>query len=482
MARLIPGQAKTGTASIEIRVGKKADTWDVYVKPSEERIAEATWIVEPDRVEPIKMITLSKNDARIRVYPVFTRPEADGTYTPKNKDIRVLSFDWNEPKSNPDENDLDHALDGQPSGMTRDPNFGLGIKKEYRFILDAVVEVADKAVLYIGNGVPLNDEFMLQRNLYEELVTAIDRIDSRAQTARNEVKSTTAYNMVAKTIGLEPRPIALGRSKIRQIIQDYASNPDFRDPDDQTELVTEIGRSARAFATRAPEAAEQLVNDVQLTRLEIAIAAYEAMMGKNLKENDWQKFFEKEPFLLSFVFGYPVTYVNGQSYVGGRRIDGAGEKIGDFLYKNSLSNDAAIVEIKRPQTQILKKYREGVFAAHSELSGGTAQVLDQRYMLTTRFAQHARDNKWIAENALEDYEIDCVLVIGLMPENDDEKRSFQLFRKNSHGVKIVTFDEVLQQLKQVHNFLKESKPSSTNHIEPNLGAIVKKRKTKTKPN
>jgi hypothetical protein len=480
MARRIPIQVYENPAKIEIKPGKPPGFSDVYVMPSEERIKEAVELTDLTKVKPVKMVELDQINARIRVCPVYTRPNIKGEFDLKNEDVPILAFDWDNPKADPNESDVMAALETQPKGMTVDPNYGLGLKKEYRFILNAVAEtIGDRSVLYIGEKEPLADEFRLPLSEFQKLVSEIDRIDGRAQTAENEVKSTTAYNVVAQIAGLDPRPFSLGRNRIRQIIQDYASDPDFRDPDEQAALVTEIGRSARAFATRAPEAAEKLVSDVQLTRLELAIVEYEAMMSKTLDENDWQGFFEKEPFLLSFAFGYPVTFVNGQSYVGGRRIDGKGEKISDFLFKNSLSNDAAIVEIKKPQTPMLKEYRNGVFAPHAELSGGTAQVLDQRYRLTANFAQHARDNKWSGNSALEDYEIDCVLVIGLMPTDDDQRRSFQLFRKNSHGVKIVTFDEILQQLKQIHEFLLESKPTGANDTKINTKAIAKPKGSKT---
>jgi hypothetical protein len=325
MARRIPARTYESAATMEIKAGKKAGTWDVYVMPSEERIAEAG-LSNPKKVKPVKMLSLDKAKSRLRIFPVYTRPNIDGEFDLKNEDVSILAFDWNDPKADPDEDDVINALGRQPYGMTVDPNYGLGVKKDYRFILDAVVEIkGDKEVLYIGDEKPLKEEFKLPLSEFEELVSEIDRIDGRAKTAENEVKSTTAFNIVAKIAGVEPRPFSLGRTKIRQIIQDYASDPDFRDPDEQAELVTEIGRSARAFAARAPEAAEKLVSDVQLNRLEFAIAEYEAMLSKNLSENDWQSFFEKEPFLLSFTFGYPVTFVNGQSYVGGRRIDGKGE-------------------------------------------------------------------------------------------------------------------------------------------------------------
>ncbi len=460
MARHIPGQRIEGIPEITVKPGSLPGTWDVFMKPSEERIEEAGLSSFTDNIEPVVLYILDTANERVRLFPIFTRPEPDGSYTPKHKKIKAISFDWFLSTPNPNENDADAALDFQPDGLTRDPNFGLGMKKEYRFVLDAVAEHTDKDVLYIGEGDPLEDEFKLSLDDFENLVTEIDRIDRRAQVAENEVKATTAFNTIAAVVGAESRPFRLGRNEIRQLIQKYAADPDYRDPDAQKELVTELGRSARTFAQQAPEATEQLISELELTRLEMAVREFEDLIAKNHNENKWQKFFEDDPFLLSFAFGYPLVCVNGQSYVGGRRIDGKGEKIGDFLYKNSVNNNAALVEIKKPQSPLLKKYRDGVFNPHDELTGGVTQVLDQRYHFVRRFALHKSDNDWHGDDEVADYEIDCVLIVGTMPSETDQRRSFQMYRKNSHGVRIVTFDEVLAMLKNLLHYLQTTSLTS----------------------
>ena len=71
-------------------------------------------------------------------------------------------------------------------------------------------------------------------------------------------------------------------------------------------------------------------------------------------------------------------------------------------------------------------------------------------------SQHLKDNEWWGENALADFDVDCVLIVGTMPQDKDQRRSFQLFRKNSHGVRIFTFDEVFRQLEQILGYLKAS--------------------------
>lgn len=456
MAMVIPSERPPGQTTLDIRVQPSGLITEVHFLPSNNRIREAG--VKLDEVElwPQLLMTFDHKAERFAIYPFKTRPEENGTFRPKPGPFRTIWFDWRFPEDAVDEGTVESALNEKSDAFQVDPDYGLGIKQGYRHILTALTEFTDSPVLYIGDGVARGTEFVLPETVFRSLTREINRIDSRAKTAENEIKGTTAYNMLAKQFGGETRPFKLGRNEVRNLIQSYASDPNFTDPSIQEELVMKVAKAASTFAERNPEATDQLVSDLQLTRLESAIHQFEALMAKNHNENRWQKFFEADPFLLSFAFGYPVSIVNGQCYVGGRRIDGKGEKIGDFLFKNSVSNNAALIEIKKPHTKLLKEYRDDVFVPHDELSGGITQVLDQRYHLTSNFAQHMKDNEWWGDNALADFEVDCVLIAGQMPESKAECRSFQLYRKNSHGVQIVTFDEMLQSLKQVLAYIKNN--------------------------
>ena len=55
----------------------------------------------------------------------------------------------------------------------------------------------------------------------------------------------------------------------------------------------------------------------------------------------------------------------------------------------------------------------------------------------------------------------CCLVIGKTPEGDDQKKSFELFRRNSKDVEVVTFDELLEKLKQLSVFLRATEEPAT---------------------
>ena len=54
---------------------------------------------------------------------------------------------------------------------------------------------------------------------------------------------------------------------------------------------------------------------------------------------------------------------------------------------------------------------------------------------------------------MESYSVHCCLIIGVMPSDEDQRKTLELFRGNSKDVEIVTFDELLEKLKQLREFL-----------------------------
>lgn len=54
---------------------------------------------------------------------------------------------------------------------------------------------------------------------------------------------------------------------------------------------------------------------------------------------------------------------------------------------------------------------------------------------------------------LESYSVQGVLIIGCTPAESDEKKSLDLFRTNIKNINILTFDELLEKLRQLHSFL-----------------------------
>ena len=177
------------------------------------------------------------------------------------------------------------------------------------------------------------------------------------------------------------------------------------------------------------------------------------MMSKpRLPESAWQKFLEANDFALSSAFGYPVVQVHAQPSVGGRGFTGTGDNVADFLVKNSLTHNAAIVEIKKPSTKLLneRQYRSGVYSSSSDLSGAINQALIQKYHFEQEIAQFKENT---GERDIRTYSVFCFLLIGTMPTDSEQIKSFEIFRGNSKDVVVMTFDELLAKIKQIREFL-----------------------------
>ena len=205
------------------------------------------------------------------------------------------------------------------------------------------------------------------------------------------------------------------------------------------------------YFIREGASAQQMSRD-KIRKLERLVTRYEEMIGQKLKEQNWQVFFTENPFILSLAFGYPVIKVQDQASVGGHKLSGSGEKIADFLVKNSMTNNTAIFEIKTPQADLLNKtpFRGGIYTPSSELAGAINQALDQKYQFQTHIAS-VKHNSRIHD--MESYSVHCCLIIGVTPSDEDQQKSFELFRGNSKDVEIVTFNELLEKLKQLRDFL-----------------------------
>ena len=51
------------------------------------------------------------------------------------------------------------------------------------------------------------------------------------------------------------------------------------------------------------------------------------------------------------------------------------------------------------------------------------------------------------------YAVRCLVLIGTAPTETDQLKSLELFRNNLHDVLVVTFDELLEKLRNLREFL-----------------------------
>lgn len=468
MSNYIPAPDPNGELQIEELHPRCVEVWFIA---EDDRLRAAGFDTKDRTKHRVKLLEISAQDEYISVIPVNTLARSPNFLKPKYKQIREIVIEetdlWNVhydgelPKTR---DDILAILHDFPSAFTKDPDYGLGLAKDYRYIIEVVEKITDAETLVIStkrtSGYdPDTKTFVLSHREFDEARKAIDRINNRARDAASDVKSVVIHNALAPIVAKQEKRIRVRRNPMTKRFQEVLQSEGGLDEEDHSALVDMVTKDAHRIARSQPEKLAMLRDEVQLATLDSLIDKFEKMLGESLTEDEWQKFFSDNPFILSFVFGYPVIQVEGHASVGGKKISGGGEKIADFLYKHDLTGNTALFEIKKPQTPVLdtgKTYRGGVYGPNKELSGAISQVLDQRYQFQLHFASKVVASK---RTDLSSYAVACCVIIGLVPEDDDQKKSLELIRANSRDVQIVTFDELLGKLKQLRDFLSSAEES-----------------------
>lgn len=177
----------------------------------------------------------------------------------------------------------------------------------------------------------------------------------------------------------------------------------------------------------------------------------------------WQQFFEKN----QWIFGYGLSYVYLSSLdekkleqvVQGYQVGQYGKRSDALLKTKGAISNLCFVEIKTHTTTLLssKSYRAGCWAPSAELAGAVAQVQG-----TVSYATESIRGKLIITDAdgfqtgeeAFNYAPKSYLVVGSLSEfigehgsNQEQFRSFELFRRNTASPEIITFDELYERAK-----------------------------------
>ncbi len=194
---------------------------------------------------------------------------------------------------------------------------------------------------------------------------------------------------------------------------------------------------------------------VSVSRLEKILSIWEGNK-ENIDEEFWQKIFQDHTWILSQIFSCSFVQIGKKFYCGGKEDDDKGGVKGDLLYKNNLTSNLAFIEIKTPKTDIIGgQYRgdeEGkenvIFSMSKDVTGSVNQVLNQRKVYLNT---HGDNNGKFLHNAK------CILVIGKIADfkNEDEKKSFELYRSSSKEVEVITFDELFGRIQTFLDLLNE---------------------------
>lgn len=200
----------------------------------------------------------------------------------------------------------------------------------------------------------------------------------------------------------------------------------------------------------------------------------EALMRENLdngKEEFWQqKVFNENQWVLAQIFSCPCTIYAQKAFVGGKSLDNKGGNVCDFIYRNRMTQNVALIEIKTPCTEIVgKPYRE-TYSMSLDMSGAVNQVLNYRDELQKNFSTLTRDLE--EADTVRAFSPKCVVVIGKISTlNAKQQKAFELYRSSFNNLTIITFDELHQKICDLMSVFKEDSPRPVDSLMDEFSII-----------
>ncbi len=421
-----------------------------------------------------KVLLATVSEDALRMFPINVRRGFADYLKPRYDSLRTITIErddyaWPLPS---EPGDFEELLLGLPTGFSKQFQYGLGLKWEYRFFVNAVGDIPGITELVISKGAETkvsSPTYRLGVKRFEQLRRAIDNIARRYQREALEDKLLVAYTNLLHAV--VPADFPLRTKKIRpgaiyELVKIGGERSNLSRSDRQAAMSI-ITKDKEEIAKTDADALLALRSDIEKVTLGTLIQKFEEMLAKDLTEPKWQEFLKANPFILSLAFAYPVFLVQDQAYVGGATIRGAGEKIADFLLAQRYTGNLALIEIKRPSTPLLKPlpYRADLHAPTTEVSGSISQVLDQKYRLQNSFTQKAYES---GLTNVHPYSIQCIVIVGAAPTSKDERKSLELFRNSTKDVAIVTFDELLEKLKEIQRVFSAADEPAPPMLDSNL--------------
>lgn len=453
MARF--GNDQTNIGRLDVRTVDEGGRVEGFFVPTELPHEESS--AHRRLAEGVKLVELDAATGILKIHPINTLSNHSEYLGPKYEQVQTLSVETSLLDEYYEGSDLESIFETLPPGFVKDFAYGLGLLKDCNRLI-RLIETntpCTEIIFTDGDSAAVNGTgFHLGLSRFAAIWAEIGRINDRGNRAAGRVKDVFVHNNLAATLGVARADFSLGRHPDSRVIAKAADGIEELSSVERDALVEAVASESAAIAAGSPQKFQQLKRDIELVSLDRLIEAYAEALERGKAEPYWQAFFDDNAFALQQVFGAPMVSVRSGASVGGRGLSGSGDKIADYLFKNSLTNNVALVEIKKPTTQLLeaREYRQGVFGPSKELNGAVSQVLDQAYNLTKNLTGLKESSRqW----DLESYAVSCFVVAGRTPSTSDPARqkSFELYRANSRSVTIVTYDEILERLRLLRDFL-----------------------------
>jgi hypothetical protein len=190
------------------------------------------------------------------------------------------------------------------------------------------------------------------------------------------------------------------------------------------------------------------------------IASYRAGHGipGSQEEKVWQHFFESNEWIFGFGLDYRfLSILQREAHISVEDVAGRDGSIVDFLL--GATNFTVLVEVKRPNTPLFEQSRNraGSWKLSVELIDSVSQILEQKASWQVRSesggsANYNADGEFIHQRTIDPKSIlivgSDVQFSGATPKEQAIKlRTFELFRRDSRNIEILTYDELYERAK-----------------------------------
>jgi hypothetical protein len=183
----------------------------------------------------------------------------------------------------------------------------------------------------------------------------------------------------------------------------------------------------------------------------------------------WQYFLNDN----SWIFGFGLDYrflgiLQKEAHIGTEDVAGKNAAIGDFIL--GCNDFTVLVELKRPDTPLFKNTKQlnraSTWTLSGELISSVSQILEQKAEWQLKSQTNIQGNFTDEGSLIKQKTIDpkSILIIGNrnqyegeMLENHIKARTFELFRRDSRNIEIVTYDELYQRAKFIVEHSKTKK-------------------------
>lgn len=169
-------------------------------------------------------------------------------------------------------------------------------------------------------------------------------------------------------------------------------------------------------------------------------------------EKAWQHFLGSNEWIFGFGLDYQfLGILQDEAVVGASDVAGRDAPVSDFLL--GASHFTVLVEVKQPSTPLFggSRARSGSWRLSTELMESVSQVLQQKAAWQVKAESNAAGNYDRTGLLIRQRTADpkCILVVGsdgAFSGNDAEQeakfRTFELFRRDSRNIEILTYSEL----------------------------------------